>query len=424
VAESFNPHDMISPPFKTCPSCGQEEFGVHLISRNQYMRRCRDCWHKQYFSLPKLQKKIIYLDQFVVSNLMKLDNPGLQRNDRLTRETFWKDLRGLLLQLREMQLICCPNSGSHEAESKISPFNEELKRTYEALSGGIGFKSFNHISSDEIRELGSAWSENREPQFSFDPRNALSRDPNEWAERYYIVFDDNPFVVPAEIQDARDRIESEISRLFRDVWAKEKRTFGYWYDLERKGYQGHLSKAFVKAQQDRLHAVLSFRPGLEMSLEDACQMILSPAEALHEGLKHIMRFPRQGGERSVEERNRLEKSFGDANRISEAPFVKLQSLMYASLAMRAAGGQKEVPNEGTNTDIETVAHLLPFCDAMFMDNGCRSLLLDVPKEMRPTDASKAFSPNCKDEFMAYLRSILRGATEDHVAALREVYGDD
>ena len=74
----------------------------------------------------------------------------------------------------------------------------------------------------------------------------------------------------------------------------------------------------------------------------------------------------------------MEKSFGDANRISEAPFVKLQALLYASLAMRAAGGQKELPNEGTNTDIETVAHLLPYCDAMLMDNGCRSLLLNVP----------------------------------------------
>lgn len=36
------------------------------------MRRCRDCWHKQDYHLPELRKKIIYLDQFVISNLMKL----------------------------------------------------------------------------------------------------------------------------------------------------------------------------------------------------------------------------------------------------------------------------------------------------------------------------------------------------------------
>ena len=83
--------------------------------------------------------------KFVVSNLMKLDNPGLQRTDRLVKEVFWTDLRDLLLQLRQMQLICCPNSGSHVVESRISQFNDELKKTYEALSGAIHFHSFYDI---------------------------------------------------------------------------------------------------------------------------------------------------------------------------------------------------------------------------------------------------------------------------------------
>ena len=41
------------------------------------------------------------------------------------------------------------------------------------------------------------------------------------------------------------------------------------------------------------------------------------------------------------------------NRIADAPFVKLQSLMFAAIAMRAAQGQKEPPNKGTATDIDT-----------------------------------------------------------------------
>ena len=47
----------------------------------------RDCWHMvKGFALPKLHKKIIYLDQYVVSNLMKLDNPELQRNRQSENE--------------------------------------------------------------------------------------------------------------------------------------------------------------------------------------------------------------------------------------------------------------------------------------------------------------------------------------------------
>lgn len=323
-----------------------------------------------------------------------------------------------------MQLICCPNSGSHEVESRISLFNDELKKTYEALSGGIEFRSFNDIGASQIGELALAWSENREPRFDFSPKCVLTKDPNEWAERFYIVFGNNPFVIPSELQQARREVESHISRLFKDVWSKEKRTFKYWYDLERHGYQVHLRNAVIKSQQDRVQTLLAFRPGVEMSLDYLDKMMYSPAEALHEGLKHIMRFPRDGGERSPEEREKLEKGFGDANRISEAPFVRLQALMYASLAMRAAGGQKELPNEGTNTDIETVAHLLPYCDAMLMDNGCRSLLMDVPVELRPADAAKVFSPNVKSEFLAYLRSIRDGVTSELIAALHEVYGDN
>jgi hypothetical protein len=137
-----------------------------------------------------------------------------------------------------------------------------------------------------------------------------------------------------------------------------------------------------------------------------------------------MRFPREGGERSSEEANRMEIEFGKANRIADAPFVKLQSLMFAALAMRPAQGQKEPPDEGTTTDVETVAHLLPYCDAMFMDNGCRSLLLDVPMDLRPPETSKVFSLNIKARFLDYLRSIRNSITAEHVAAVREVYGDD
>jgi hypothetical protein len=98
--------------------------------------------------------------------------------------------------------------------------------------------------------------------------------------------------------------------------------------------------------------------------------------------------------------------------------------MFAAIAMRAAQGQKAPPDEGTTTDIETVAHLLPYCDAMFMDDGCRSLLLEVPKNLRPPETPKVFSTNIKAQFLDYLRLIRDSITAEHVAAIREVYGDD
>ena len=388
------------------------------------MRRCRDCWHKQDYQLPKLRKKIIYLDQFVISNLMKLKNPATKGHASVAADPFWRELHELLFQLRQLQMICCPDSGSHEEESRTSPFNAELKKTYEALSGGITFEAFDSIKSEQIGELALAWSEDREPTFDFNPRDILSGDPNGWNERFYIVVGDNPFMSEAQLRQVRAELHTIIARLFRDVWGKERRNFEYWYELERFGYQGHLGNAVVRSKKDRLEAMLAYRPGKEISLKDLEKTLPSFAESLLASIQHIMRFPREGGERSSEEISRLETGFGKANRIAEAPFVKLQALMVAAIAMRAAQGQKEPPNEGTTTDIDTVAHLLPYCDAMFMDNGCRSLLLDVPTALRPPETAKVFSLNVKTQFLDYLRSIRDGISAEHVQAIREVYGDD
>src|ERR1039458_4097125 len=127
----FSVRDFIMPPYKTCPKCGHDTFGVLTIDGDRYSRRCRDCLHMvDRFPLPKLRKKIIYLDQYVVSNLMKLENPAHQRNDKLKTDPFWQELRALLMELRRLQLIVCPDSASHVSESRISPFNAEVKKMY------------------------------------------------------------------------------------------------------------------------------------------------------------------------------------------------------------------------------------------------------------------------------------------------------
>jgi hypothetical protein len=421
--EKFDPRSLISPPWRTCPACGKDKFGVISIDGSRLMRRCRDCWHKQDYRLPKLRKKIIYLDQFVISNLMKLENSATKGHAAVVADPFWRELHDLLFQLRRLQMICCPDSGSHEEESRTSPFNAELKKTYEALSGGITFKAFDSIKSAQIGELALAWSEGREPAFDFDPSSALSGDPNGWNERFYAVYGDNPFISADQLRKVRTELHSIAAHLFRDVWGKQKHTFEYWYDLERKGYQGHLLKAAVKHKRERDEAVFSFKPSEEPPLEVLGKIPPSFPEGVIEGIDRAMQFPRSGGMRPPNEQLEMGREFLARNRISDAPFVKLQSLMFAAIAMRAAHGQKEPPNEGTTTDVDTVAHLLPYCDAMFMDRGCRSLLLDIPTELRPPETARVFSLGVKTQFLDYLRTIRNGISAEHVQVIREVYGD-
>ena len=79
---------MISPPFRHCPACGKGEFDVHPNQRESVYAAVPGLLAQPVLPAAKATKENHLLDQFVVSNLMKLDNPGFERNDRLTKETF------------------------------------------------------------------------------------------------------------------------------------------------------------------------------------------------------------------------------------------------------------------------------------------------------------------------------------------------
>jgi hypothetical protein len=123
----------------------------------------------------------------------------------------------------------------------------------------------------------------------------------------------------------------------------------------------------------------------------------------------------------AEAKERLESFFRE-NRIKDAPFNRIASAMHASIAMKAASGQKKPPNQGTVTDIALVSTLLPYCDAMFMDNGCRAILVDVPQSHQQFDTTKVYSLNRRGEFLNYLKGIEAAATPEHLALVAEIYG--
>jgi hypothetical protein len=47
-----------------------------MICGHHYMRRCIHCWFDQRLPLPAVKKRVIYLDQFVISNIMKELDPA------------------------------------------------------------------------------------------------------------------------------------------------------------------------------------------------------------------------------------------------------------------------------------------------------------------------------------------------------------
>lgn len=102
-----------------------------MITGSGYVRRCRACMKDQRFDLPALDKKLLYLDQFAISKLMKVLHPD--HRERVARrgeeeERFWHDLFGRIDRLVKLQMLVCPSSPTHWEESFPARDYEALRR--------------------------------------------------------------------------------------------------------------------------------------------------------------------------------------------------------------------------------------------------------------------------------------------------------
>lgn len=102
-----------------------------------YSKECIKCGHEKGFSFPSIKKKIIYLDQFVISNLIKLLDKSHPSHARIKADSFWTDLFTKLELASKSQAIVCPDSFYHKDESLVGSIDFKLmKRLYEHFSSG------------------------------------------------------------------------------------------------------------------------------------------------------------------------------------------------------------------------------------------------------------------------------------------------
>ena len=104
----IDPKIFINKPYTECPNCHGQHFGVLHIYSNSYTKRCVDCRYDEKFSLPGLERKVIYLDQFVISEMMKSINSELGKKEKV--DPFYFELFKKLDRLNKLQLIVCPDS--------------------------------------------------------------------------------------------------------------------------------------------------------------------------------------------------------------------------------------------------------------------------------------------------------------------------
>ena len=402
-------------PYLVCPKCGKQEYGVLSVSDSRCQRRCRGCWHAATVYLPEIRKKIVYVDQFAFSNIMKFLSPEVKGHERAAAEPFWKELFEALGVACHLQLIACPDSREHQHESLTSPFYKALKYTYEHFSGGVSFDDAETIRIRQIADLARAWLKNESADFDFEPESISSGRLHEWSGRVFVTVDG---VLPGLVDDlrlTRSKTHEGLQEVF-EQWQREKKPFKEVFAVEKAAYGQTWAQMYADDCRKRVQMAVMMARGQMPPLNDT---LPSPAETLVKSLQFIFQqeVGREQGDAKLGE-------FFRSDAINEAPINLIGAAMYASLATKAAAGQKEIPNQGTATDIKIVSTLLPYCDAMFVDNKCRALLHDIPRECSLPYDCKVFSLNAGADFIRYLTEIRDSVTPGHLKLIEEVYGPE
>lgn len=428
----IDPRDFIGGPYEDCPKCRQHEFGVLHIHHNSCTRRCRACWHTLTLPLPELKKKVVYLDQFVFSNIMKMLSDDAPGHERAKKEKLWRDLFESLDVLCKMQLIVCPDSTEHHDESLISPFYKELKRTYEHFSTGISFTRPSSIQEMQIVQAFAAWLKNTKPEFTFATRQVTSGDLHDWQDRIFVTTDGILPGYKEAVQRGRRNVHSGLGKLFKQ-WQLEKKSFREVFEAEKAGYADSLLSGIEQDRQEATKLGALFTNLGHPVPRSVTQYSATMNTPLMLGLRHVAQTQfiqrTKAYPETIDERERLEDEaresvieFIRSGAMNETPSNIIAASMYAVLASKAASGQKKPPDEGMATDINVVSALLPYCDAMFVDNICRSLLNDIPKSHALPYPCAVFSSKTSGEFLQYLSDIRKNAKQQHIELVQRVYG--
>ncbi len=380
--------------------------------------RCRACWRTQHFGLPQVTKKVIYLDQNAISNMMKALNPKTDAHRDGRVDPFWQTLFEKLDTLVTLQLIICPDSLTHSNESRVSTYFQALQRMYEQLSHGVTFHDPDTIERFQIFEhLENVFAGSPNAPSKLDVHSVVSGKINVWTDR--IIVTASTEWKPEWVEDLRqfrDQISTAIEEIFRRWQTEKGRTFKDWVEEEVAGFgTSTVAQAanFITVLRETLAGQRDPDPNINPLLPPASVILVNTiCERLRRsGMAAESVYPTAVG-------------YLTSAGMKEIPFLKIRSMLWASVARKAANGGKRPPSRGMSNDIKTISTILPYCDAMFVDKECWTYLNEEPLRSELKFGTKLFSLNNKQEFLDYLDSIIASTTPEHLATVHTVYGEN
>lgn len=396
----------VRPPYRKCPFCRRQAFGVAAVLGDHYERRCALCGKPHWtqpparYNLPPLDKKIIYLDQFAISNMMKALHPAFAFKQI---DAFWRELFERLDQLCKLGAIVCPWSMFLAYESSMTEDHDALLRMGDQLSASVSFVGPDYIKAIQLRAFARAWA----TQTGVDPREVESSrvikpSVNAWREAEFTVpYVDRTKAWIEQYNRLKAEIQADHSGVFERWKAESKKGFEDWFVEECKGFATGI-QLVVERHLSRKAA------GNEPPIPDLLTAVWAAQQVLQE--------TGAPGRDSV-------LDFLCSPLLEQVPFVRITSSLFAAIADRGAHqGKLRYPTSDMRNDINVVAHLLPYCDAMFLDRECVGLVRERKVQEKVGCGTVLFCHRERSELIAYLDSIRQSVPPAQARAAIAVYG--
>ena len=406
----LDPRLFINPPFSTCPSCGGEEFGVLTVHADSFVRRCRACWYDQTYDLPPVRKTLLYLDQFVISGIMRVR----QKTAKPDGDRFYVTLYEKLAHLLKLQAIVCPYSEAHLLESDVHSNPKALRDSYRAFAEGVHFESFDDIRHTQVMARLERWLSGSLAPITIDRDDALEgREIDIWTEPFDISFELPPIPgMTDKLRAWRAQSHQGLVAVFNRTWkAEPHQTWEYWRDREAASW-GRLIFPIYQREVLRWANILEGRVQPlphETEPHHFVVLIHAIADRIEEAgcptahkLESALRFLKEA--------------------TADTQFRQIAGSFYACAAKKAAS-QVKPPTQGFNNDIDVMSCLLPYCDAMFMDNEMANYWREIqgtPTRRLPFE-TQVFSLSRKDDFLAYLDQLERSVSDEQRRIAIEIY---
>lgn len=368
-------------------------------------------------NLTNTPKKIIYLDQFVISNITKTLDPSFPRREYLLKtQPFWLELYRKLDRLLKLQLIVCPDSYYHRTESLLSgdPDFDSLQDVYSYLSNDCTFQDGTLILRWQLLSHFRDYIKGHPEREPVIPASDVTYgDPDKWHDRFRVTVPYRPDANEiASLRSQREKQYGTVEGIFKK-WQQHSTSFKLSVQEEAQA----LGRAIIEGFFSHLTKMMAYSFGLETP-QSPLEWLPPPTMSLVFDMFRIL------------EENKISDPMEKLKKVDEylqsphflrLPFVRLSSMLYAAIA-RKASSMKSPPNRGTTTDVTVIASVLPYCHAMFVDNGMAGYLGEKPLRDEVSHfGARIFSPKLKTAFLLYLEELEITADERHLKWVKMTY---